>query len=245
MVDDRVERSVERIERKRARARAWYVRNRERVNAKRREEYAQDMSVIRQSSDVHVIPEFFEKFSTLRTYLDGLLYLGERNPVDGVVYPGVDRRVPSVRVCESLERMRVLVGPVDVPSPPMFLRLSPVGQATPHQAHDDSSMGEWTLVVYLNRQEHCQGGTSIVEHVEGWGETPLSDEQCETWRKDTCDPSKWVVKRMIPMVSNTGVVFPSKYFHRSEPIGGFGSTPHDARLVLVGFFNNKEDTCKE
>ena len=247
-MDDRITQATARIERKRARARAWYGRNRTRVNDKRRREYAQDMSTMRSSEQTYTIPKFFENYPALRTYLDGLTYEGERNPVDGVEYPGVDRRVPAEVGLEVFKRVRECIGEdVELSSVPPFFRLSPSGQAYPHQAHDDHTMGTWTLVVYLNRPEHCVGGTSLLAHNEGWYAAPYSTQQFSTWERDANIRNAWRIRKSFPMVSNTGVLFPSHYLHRSEPVGGFGIGARDGRLVLVGFFNSvsKEDTCKE
>lgn len=174
-----------------------------------------------------VIDDFFEDFDAFREYLDTLNYEGETNPADGVFYPGVTTAIPRYFGLQ----VELKVGKPKY----LFLRLSPEGQETPHQAHHDSVMAKYTMVVYLNRKEDCQGGTSVVSHTEHGDDVPE-----EVWRQDTNNPDKWTVKEMYDMEPNRAVFYPSETWHRSEPVGGFGNVPKNARLVMVGFFDDIE-----
>jgi hypothetical protein len=170
-----------------------------------------------------VIEDFFDDYDEFRQYLDLLDYRGETNPKDGVWYPGVSVAIPEY----FRSQVELKVGtPTE-----LFLRLSPEGQETPHQAHHDGIMAKYTMVIYLNRAEHCQGGTSILTHVSG--EEPTE----EVWRRDTNQPEQWIVKSQYVMEPNRCVIYPSEWWHRSEPVGGFGHVPKNARLVMVGFFD--------
>jgi hypothetical protein len=173
-----------------------------------------------------VIEDFFEDFDALRDYLDRISYEGEVNPADGVFYPGISTQVPEYFQTQIEARL-------GVKPKYLFLRLSPVGQATPHQAHHDAIMAENTMVIYLNKDEDCQGGTSIVTHKECGDDVPD-----DIWRRDTNRPEQWEVRRMYDMAPNKCVVYPSETWHRSEPVGGFGDVPKNARLVMVGFFDD-------
>lgn len=187
---------------------------------------------------------FFRDFSTLRSTLDTLEYGNEVNPVDGKVYPGVVA-LPEEYTREVQHNMRECLGRTYVLSNvPLFLRLSPSGQVPPHQAHDDALMGDYTLIVFLNRPEHCQGGTSFVGHVKGFDRAPLSAPEWDLWNRDTNDVTKWKVLHHVAMSSNKGVVFKSDYLHRSDPIGGFGDTVEDSRLVLVGFWTKEQQGAR-
>lgn len=180
------------------------------------------------SGRVKVIDDFFEDFEEFRRYLDLVYYEGEVNPADGVFYPGVSTDIPPYFKLQVRER-------VGIEPRYLFLRLSPEGQATPHQAHHDAIMAKQTMIVYLNREEHCQGGTSLVEHVEYGKDVPD-----EIWVRDTKNPEMWTVSSELEMKPNRAVIYPSEIWHRSEPIGGFGDVPRNARLVMVGFFDGHE-----
>jgi hypothetical protein len=172
-----------------------------------------------------VIDDFFEDFDSIRKYLDTLDYDGEVNPKDGVFYPGVNVGFHNY----LRDQVRLRVGsPTE-----LFLRLSPEGQATPHQAHHDGIMAKYTMIIYLNRAEHCDGGTSILEHVDG-------EPSVDVWRRDTNQPEQWIVKSQYIMEPNRAVIYPSEWWHRSEPVGGFGNRRSNARLVMVGFFDELE-----
>jgi hypothetical protein len=120
----------------------------------------------------------------------------------------------------------------------LFLRLSPEGMDCPNIHHTDDLMAKHGMIVYLNRPEHCQGGTSLVTHESGMNTSPKTPEETELWVKDHNDTSKWTVDATFEMESNKAVLVPMHKFHRAEPVGGFGSTPQDARLVMVGFFDD-------
>ena len=175
------------------------------------------------------VNNFFEDWPEFREYLDEVDYSAVRSPVDGIIYPGLSDAIPE----KHTQRVKDMIG-----NPKwLFLRLSPKGTPAPHQAHEDTLMGHYTMIIFLNRQEDCHGGTSILQHKNGMNKTPFTEEQIETWRKDTNNPNKWRVTQMFNMEENTMVVYPSKYIHRAEPVGGFGDVPRNARLVMVGFFD--------
>jgi hypothetical protein len=178
---------------------------------------------------VHRVNNFFSDFDRLRSHYDSADFDGLVSPVDGVKYPGI-AAVPEW----AQEEVRQQVG---IPSY-LFSRISPKGTRAPHRAHNDDAMGRWTMIIYLNRPEHCEGGTSIVQHKEtGIYRGPCSHEDVLVWKKDTNNSNKWRVIKMMPMESNTAVIYPSTLFHQSEPDGGFGDVPRNARLVMVGFFD--------
>ena len=90
-----------------------------------------------------VYDNFFEDYEAFRGYLDRLDYTGVVNPDDGVMYPGISTAIPDYFITQ----VRLKVGDPKR----LFLRLSPKGQVTPHQAHNDEVMGKYTFIVYLNR----------------------------------------------------------------------------------------------
>ncbi len=173
-----------------------------------------------------IIDDFSRRFAEIREHADHADYSGVVSPVDGVEYPGI-AHVPEFDVLNRLRRLRVL-GPIQ--NPISFMRLSVEGSKPPHWAHHDASMGKYSLMLYLNRAEHCQGGTALLEHKQG-EPTP------EQWAADTYDPTQWRVLSLCEMVPNRAFVFRSDLWHAALPLGGFGKDASDGRLVYTVFFS--------
>jgi hypothetical protein len=173
-----------------------------------------------------ILDDFLPDFAYWRSWADTRRYRAETNPEDGVSYPGICREVPTYG---TRRRLEALMGR-SVNLHALFLRLSLEGVSVPHQAHHDGVMGEFSLMLYMNRAEHCRGGTSLIEHIDG-------EPDPDTWARDTNVPEKWRVVSLTQMRPNRAFIFRSKLWHRAEPVGGFGSSPVDGRLVLTGFFS--------
>jgi hypothetical protein len=173
-----------------------------------------------------VIDDFLPDFTGWRAWADTCSFRDEVNPADGVSYPAICRDVPTYG---TQQRLAAIMGrPVNLHA--LFLRLSLAGVPVPHQAHHDQAMGDFSLMLYLNRPEHCQGGTALLEHADGEPDEP-------TWRRDTNTPDKWRVLSLCQMRANSAFIFRSNLWHRAEPIGGFGDSTANGRLVMTGFFS--------
>jgi hypothetical protein len=180
-----------------------------------------------------IIDDFLPDFDGWREWADTAKYDPIENPVDGVVYPGICTAIPSFG---TQQRLSLVMG-TNVKVRTLFMRLSLEGIAVPHQAHTDAVMGEFSLMLYLNRAEHCRGGTSLVRHVSGMDSHPTTPEQVALWEQDTNAPDRWSIYSMAEMKPNRAFIFRSDLFHRAEPIGGFGAGPTNGRLVLTAFFD--------
>lgn len=172
-----------------------------------------------------IVDDWLYDFDGWRQWADGLTYEDETNPADGVVYPGIYRHVPT---WGTRQRLAGFFGDVRINA--LFLRLSVDGVAVPHQAHDDSVMGRYSLMVYMNRAEDCCGGTSLVRHVDG-------DITPDVWARDTNIPDQWEVTSLCEMKPNRAFIFRADLMHRAEPIGGFGKDAAGGRLVMTAFFD--------
>lgn len=178
-------------------------------------------------SNLEIIDDFLsaDVFNMLRKHCDTLSYAGVTNPVDGVLYPGISVDIPQA--------VRLYFGQPKF----LFMRLSLAGVPVPHQAHTDTLMGELSMMFYLNRQEHCQGGTSLVRHkATGMVSDPQTPEEEVIWKRDTNKPAAWEIYEMAEMQPNRVVVFPAKLMHRAEPLGGFGNNAKNGRLVMTAFY---------
>jgi hypothetical protein len=168
-----------------------------------------------------VVDDWLHDFNGWRAWADGLKYEDAINPSDGVRYPGIYRNVPTWGV---RQRLSAFFGEVRINA--IFLRLSPEGVPVPHQAHHDALVGRYSMMVYLNRPEHCRGGTSLLKPKEGM-----------QWERDTNRPEMWDVVSLCEMQPNRAFIFRADLWHRAEPIGGFGKDARDGRLVMTAFFD--------
>jgi hypothetical protein len=173
-----------------------------------------------------ILDDFLPDFASWRAWADGCKFTDESNPADGVTYPAICTAVPTYG---TIRRLSAVMGrPIEITA--SFLRLSLGGAKAPHFAHHDGVMGDFSCMLYLNRPEHCAGGTALLDHVAG-----KIDE--ETWARDTNVPEKWRVKSLCEMVPNRAFIFRSTLWHAALPAGGFGSDARDGRLVWTTFYS--------
>jgi hypothetical protein len=184
-----------------------------------------------------IIDDFLDDFNSFRAHCDGASYHGEKTPKDGVFYPGVSLDIPESVEKEIVSKVGRSLGK-NIKLNVMFLRLTPFGMDAPHGAHTDSVMGDISLMVYMNRVEDCEGGTSLLLHKEtGLSADPINEKQENTWKADTNSSKAWQITGICPMVPNRAFIFNASIMHRAEPVGGFGVDAKDARLVLTAFFS--------
>jgi len=178
---------------------------------------------------------FLENYDWFRDYCDKLSYDTVNNEKDGVDYQGICMDVPQFIRIDILYKLQQLIGPITKHD--MFLRLSLNGVEAPHGAHNDTAMGEYTMILYLNREQDCQGGTSLIHHKEHCLANDIKTEaELKIWERDTNHYCRWKVDEMIDMRPNRAVVFPSNRMHRAE-YNNFGDNPINGRLILGCFFN--------
>lgn len=184
-----------------------------------------------------VIDGFLSLYDDLRQFADYADFSDETNPADGVIYPKICKDVPRPIREEIIQRLALVKG-APIERYTLFLRQSPEGVHCPHQAHTDNSMGAYSLMLYLNRQEHCRGGTSLLRHkASGIAYAPESMHFLDTIQVDQNNPDAWAVIEIVEMTPNRAFIFDATRIHRAEPVGGFGSTNLDARVVLTCFFS--------
>lgn len=112
-----------------------------------------------------------------------------------------------------------------------FFRKSPLGQVEPHYIHTDVDMGEWSALLYLNRNPPPDDGTSFWTHrPTGSIESAIPHERS----KEGMNPNDWDLRQRVNSKFNRLVVFPSTYFH-SRTIPQNWGTGAGARLVQVTF----------
>jgi len=171
---------------------------------------------------------FLDDFERYRAHCDRVRYTGEVCPIDDKVYPGISTDIPDHIRQEICFKIEYIMG-CDIYPKYMFMRLTTAGEYVPHQAHNDAAMAQWTFLLYLNREDHCKGGTDFVRHVDG--------NDLEAWPTDHNIPEKWEIVEMCEMKENRACIFEAHKMHRAQPLGGFGTDREDGRLVLVCFFD--------
>ena len=183
-----------------------------------------------------VIDNFLPEFKELQAYAKTAEFTDVMNDFDGVTYPLICADVPDHL---KLSIFCMIAKHFDAPvSPTIFMRRSPAGVPCPHQVHSDASMGRHSLMLYLNDEDHCQGGTSFVSHrATGIAYNPTSPEATAIIVADQNNAAAWDVRLMAHMKPNRAVIFSADQLHRAEPVGGFGDTPENTRVVLTCFFS--------
>ena len=93
---------------------------------------------------------------------------------------------------------------------------------------DNMCMFNWTVVVYLNTPEQCQGGTSMYRHI-ATGDI-YSKRGNDFYYTDFRDPSKWELIDEVPMMFNRALFCPAWRFHGLSFT--FGDVAETARMTL-------------
>lgn len=183
-----------------------------------------------------VIDNFLPEFKELQAYAKTAEFTDVANDFDGVTYPLICADIPNHL---KLSIFCMIAKHFDVPiSPTIFMRRSPAGVPCPHQVHSDASMGRHSLMLYLNDEEHCEGGTSFLSHkLTGIAYNPELPEAVSVVVADQNNESAWDVRAMVDMKPNRAVIFRADQLHRAEPVGGFGDAPESTRVVLTCFFS--------
>lgn len=182
-----------------------------------------------------VIDDFLPEFEELQSYAKTATFTDVVNEVDGVNYPLICDEIPNhlrlAVLCAVAKHFYLPASPV------MFMRRSPAGIHCPHQVHSDASMGAHSLMLYLNAEDDCDGGTSFLSHrALGIAYHPALPEAVTVIQADQNRAEAWQVRDMVDMTPNRAVIFDSDRLHRAEPVGGFGDTPENTRVVLTCFF---------
>ena len=184
-----------------------------------------------------IIDGFLDDYTALRNHCDSVNYDDYINPVDNVSYPGISVDIPEGTKAEIVYKLqRAIKKPITKAT--VFMRLSIEGHQAPHQAHNDETMGQYALMLYLNRAEQASGGTSFLKHKRlGFTDSVTTPEQFEAWQEDTNVYDAWQIVGGVDMVPNRAAIFNANTLHRAEPVAGFGDSANNGRLVLVCFFD--------
>jgi hypothetical protein len=68
-------------------------------------------------------------------------------------------------------------------------------------------------------------------HLEGVDEKAIIE--------DYNNPKKWIKDWQCQAKSNRLLIHDSLYWHCAEPVGGWGESPNNGRVVITCFFNTR------
>jgi hypothetical protein len=93
---------------------------------------------------------------------------------------------------------------------------------------DGMKMFNWTVIIYMNPPEQCQGGTVLYRHLP-------TGHSCnhlgiQYYKPDFKKADKWEVEEKVPMKFNRALLCPAWRFHSLEYT--FGNTIKNARLTI-------------
>ena len=102
----------------------------------------------------------------------------------------------------------------------------------PHVCHVDGgnnmSRFNWTVIVYLNEPEQCNGGTNFFKHIPT-GHI-YNKEGINRYFQDYSDKTKWEMIEQVDMKFNRVLFCPAWLFHSLAFT--FGETKENARMTL-------------
>lgn len=185
---------------------------------------------------MQIIDNFMSSFRALQDYSKVAEFSDHVSEFDGVVYPLICGDIPTRFREEIYAAIEEAVGhtPEDTV---IFMRRSSTGVPVPHKAHSDMLMGDATLLLYLNEEEDCIGGTSFLTHKEsGISYGDSSPPKVAIFTEDQNNDDAWSVDSIATMHPNRAVIFDASRIHRAEPVGGFGDNCSNSRVVLTCFF---------
>ena len=193
---------------------------------------------------VFVIDDFLDDPDAVRRRALQLDYQVEgrfpgRNSTEKIIIPGLEQIVSQL-VHASL------CAPWDESFSHCNVRLSLASDDRPGRIHIDQS--HWSGILYLTRNEDCQGGTEFFRHLPtGTDRVPMTPDQLrstgydsyealqkEILDRDALDRSKWERTMTVPMRYNRLILLQPQYWHTSGP--SFGDSIENGRLVYLLFF---------
>jgi hypothetical protein len=180
-----------------------------------------------------IVDNFLDDFKSLKDYADSAEFKSEKNPADGVTYPFICKDIPESLKERVLSKIKSHAG-ITPRIHTIFMRRSPEGVSCPHKVHSDNSMGDYSLMLYMDDKPH---GTSLVNHKKtGAKHVKYSSDIIDSIIEDQNNDDAWEIYQMNYGKPNRAFIFDAHLLHRAEPVGGYGEGK-DARTVLTCFFS--------
>ncbi len=128
-----------------------------------------------------------------------------------------------------------------------FFRRNLKGEFAKDEVHQDTEVSPAVAILYLNRPEHCSGGTMLWQHKETGaelfpdaralrlsGKSPNREQG--KFIRDWQNKDAWEPVELLEMKFNRLVAYDCARFHSRYPREAFGTTPEDARTIWLSFF---------
>ena len=126
----------------------------------------------------------------------------------------------------------------------LFARLSTETETATMRVHTDYGMGgAYACVLYCGDVPDGaapETGTGLFRHRTYGTHAPTdlsAEEHDRLLREDAADAAAWTRLWVCPMRENRLLVYPSSAFHGRVPAAGWGTSPRDGGVVIVGFFD--------
>lgn len=179
-------------------------------------------------------PDFFSDFHAVRTAILAGTFVDMTNPMDGVVYPAINAQPPERVRDELVHGLQFLLGRKIIVGH-LFARAMYQGMVATNKVHSDAVMGTtYASQVYLSERWPQGAGTSFWKHKKHGmlhtARTPVQEVDCNDLQQFT---------RVVTVQAEPNLLLAHRgdVWHLAEPIGGWGTQPSNARLVLTCFFN--------
>lgn len=153
------------------------------------------------------------------------------NEVDGVTYDGIDPVVPKEMRAVIDRHLKKLFGKFTISH--QFFRLM-TGETKQSLIHEDSSMGRFSLHVYLSPPGQNRSGTQFWDS-EVFGSS--RDKMAEIDQTKFFNPAQWSRAFFVRGKYNRALIHRSDLWHSAEPCNGYGRHQFDGRVVLTTFFS--------
>lgn len=163
---------------------------------------------------------------------------------NGMTYGGICQ----VQDDASFSKIQSALSLADASSKECFYRRYLPGQESVDFIHNDSLIGTFSAIAFLNSPEQCNGGLAFWRHkLLGWDQHPNA-QQCTAMGLLDKDPwfqrvfedghreELWEMTDYVPMKFNRCVVFYSPTFHSRYPKEAIGSEAADCRLIKTFFY---------
>ena len=181
-----------------------------------------------------ILDDFLETtYPELKAHSKTCEFVDETNPIDGVVYPLICKDIPEPVINELYWFLGAVIHR-RIKNPLTFMRMTKKGTPCPHTFHNDSSMGYYSCMFYLEDNENA--GTALVRHNKTKS-VRVTDDILEAVTEDQNNRDAWTIYETAEMKENRAIVFNSDLLHCALPFGGYGETQEDSRIVLTTFFS--------
>lgn len=158
------------------------------------------------------------------------------SPVDGIIYPAINTDLPKEIVEYFTGGVSGIMGARAIPNHIFARATTKNTPSAPNKIHSDKIMGDFSAHVYISKKWPEGSGTSFWSHkTEGSRHEEKTNVDIINADMNRIEP--WTKILTCHAKFNRLLIHDAKSWHCAEPVGGFGETEEDGRVVLTMFFN--------